>query len=49
MLGSGDGGFGTWWLILSIVIFVLGVAYIYRPWAKRKMDDAAHIPLREDD
>ena len=38
-----------WWLILSVIIFIAGVAYIYRPWAKRRMDEAGKIPFKEDD
>lgn len=49
MFSGGDGGVGMWWLLVSFVIFVAGVWYIYRPSAKRRMNDAGKIPFKEED
>ncbi len=38
----------TWGLVYLIVLFVGMLVYALRPGAKKKFDDAAQIPLRED-
>jgi len=38
----------TWGLIYFVILFALVVAYALWPSSKRKFDEAARIPLRED-
>ena len=49
MTGMGEGGFPVWWLIGCMIVFIGGVYWIYRPSAKKRMDEAAKMPLKEDD
>ena len=39
----------TWGLVLFVVAFAAVVAYALWPSNKKKFDDAARAPLREDD
>ncbi len=38
----------SWGLVYLTVIFVAVVAFVFRPGAAKKYDDAARIPLKED-
>jgi len=38
----------TWGLVYLVILFVGVLIYALRPGAKRKFEDAAHIPLKED-
>jgi cytochrome c oxidase cbb3-type subunit 4 len=38
----------TWGLIYFVGVFLLVVAYVFWPTRKKKFDDAARIPLKED-
>lgn len=38
----------SWGLVYMVAIFVIVVALVLRPGAKRQADDAAQIPFRED-
>lgn len=38
----------TWGLVYMMAIFVGVLIYALRPSAKKKFDDAARIPLKED-
>jgi len=40
---------GTWWLLLLVAGFVVVLVYALRPKNKKKFDEAARIPLDEDD
>jgi cytochrome c oxidase cbb3-type subunit 4 len=39
----------TWGLVLFVIAFAAVVAYALWPSNKKKFDDAARTPLREDD
>tara|TARA_R110000868_G_scaffold124740_1_gene329574 strand:- start:646 stop:795 length:150 start_codon:yes stop_codon:yes gene_type:complete len=38
----------TWGLVYLVALFVGVLIYAFRPGAKKKFQDAAHIPLKED-
>ncbi len=38
----------SWGLVYLVVVFAVVIAFIFRPGARRKYDDAARIPLNED-
>ena len=38
----------SWGLLFMMVVFVGLVAFVYRKGARRKYDDYAKIPLRDD-
>ncbi len=38
----------TWGLLYLIILFVGMLIYAFRPWAKKKFDNAALIPFKED-
>jgi len=38
----------SWGLVYLVVLFVLVVAFVFRPGGKRMAEDAAQIPLKED-
>lgn len=38
----------TWGLVYMVVLFVGALIYALRPSAKKKFDEAARMPLRED-
>lgn len=38
----------TWGLVYMVALFVGVLVYAFRPGAKKKFDDAAQMPLRED-
>jgi cytochrome c oxidase cbb3-type subunit 4 len=38
----------TWGLVYFVVVFLLVLAYVFWPSRKKKFEDAARIPLRED-
>ena len=38
----------TWGLVYLVILFLGVLVYALRPGARKKFDDAAHIPLRED-
>ena len=38
----------TWGLIYLLAMFVVVLVYAMRPGAKKKFEDAARIPLKED-
>lgn len=38
----------TWGLLYLVVLFLGVLVYAFRPGAKKKFEDAARIPLRED-
>ena len=38
----------TWGLVYLVVLFLGVLVYAFRPGAKKKFDDAARIPLKED-
>jgi len=38
----------TWGLIYLSVLFFGVLVYAFRPGAKKKFNDAAHIPFKED-
>ncbi len=39
----------SWGLLYLVIIFVGVVFFVFRPGSKKQSDDAANIPLREDD
>ena len=39
----------SWFLLAMFAFFVIAVAWAFRPGARRLHDDAAGIPLRDDD
>jgi cytochrome c oxidase cbb3-type subunit 4 len=39
----------TWGLLFFVVIFMAIVVYAFWPSNKKKFDDAARTPMREDD
>jgi len=38
----------TWGLVYLVMMFVGIVVYAFWPWSRKKFNDAAHIPLKED-
>ncbi|HEX9701297.1 MAG TPA: cbb3-type cytochrome c oxidase subunit 3 [Rhodospirillales bacterium] len=38
----------TWGLVYLVVLFLGVLVYAFRPGAKKKFEDAARIPLKED-
>lgn len=38
----------TWGLIYLIILFIGMLVYVMRPGAKKKFEDAANIPFKED-
>ncbi len=38
----------SWGLVYMVAIFVIAVAWTFRPGSRRKSDDAANIPFKED-
>ncbi|MEQ8228534.1 MAG: cbb3-type cytochrome c oxidase subunit 3 [Rhodospirillales bacterium] len=38
----------TWGLVYLVAIFIGVLIYAFRPGAKKKFQDAAQIPLKED-
>jgi cytochrome c oxidase cbb3-type subunit 4 len=38
----------TWGLVYFVIVFLLVVAYAFWPSSKKKFNEAARIPLRED-
>ena len=38
----------TWGLLYLFILFCGALFYAFRPGAKKKFEDAAYIPLRED-
>lgn len=38
----------TWGLIYLLAMFVIVLVYVMRPGARKKFEDAARIPLKED-
>ena len=38
----------SYWLAFMVILFVGIVLYTFRPGARRKADEAAQIPLKED-
>lgn len=39
---------GTWGLVYFVLLFLGVLVYALRPGAKRKFDEAARIPFKED-
>jgi cytochrome c oxidase cbb3-type subunit 4 len=37
------------WLVWLILLFVGIVAWVYWPKRKKRLDEAAHIPLKDDE
>lgn len=37
-----------WGMLFLVVLFVAAIAFVFRPGAKKKYDEAAKIPLKED-
>ena len=40
---------GNWYCLLLPLIFVAIVAYVYRPWAKKRYEKDAEIPFEDKD
>jgi cytochrome c oxidase cbb3-type subunit 4 len=40
---------GTWWLLFLVACFAVVLIYALWPKNKKKFDEAARIPLDEDD
>ncbi len=38
----------TWGLVYMVIIFIGVLVYALRPGAKKKFDEAARMPLKED-
>lgn len=38
----------TYGTVYMLILFLLTVAWVYRPQSKKTYDKAAHIPLQED-
>ncbi len=38
----------TWGLIYLVIMFAAVLVYALRPGARKKFDDASHIPFKED-
>ncbi|MEM7652482.1 MAG: cbb3-type cytochrome c oxidase subunit 3 [Pseudomonadota bacterium] len=38
----------SWGLVYMLIIFVIAVAWAFRPGSRRASEDAANIPLKED-
>ena len=38
----------SWGLVYMVAIFVIAVAWTFRPGSRRASDDAANIPFKED-
>jgi len=38
----------SWGLLYLVILFVLCCAFAFRPGSKRRADEAAQIPLKED-
>ncbi|MGF1476017.1 MAG: cbb3-type cytochrome oxidase subunit 3 [Geminicoccaceae bacterium] len=38
----------TWGLVFLIIVFLAVVLFVFRPGAKRKYEENAKIPFRED-
>jgi cytochrome c oxidase cbb3-type subunit 4 len=38
----------TWGLVYLVALFVAVLVYAFRPGARKKFEDAARIPLKED-
>ncbi|MDA1308392.1 MAG: cbb3-type cytochrome c oxidase subunit 3 [Proteobacteria bacterium] len=41
-------GADSWGLVYLVVLFVIVVAFLFRPGAGRVADEAARIPFKED-
>lgn len=39
----------SWGLLYLTIVFILVVLFVFRPGSKQKYDEAARIPLKEDD
>ncbi len=39
----------SWGLLFLVIVFVVVVAYTFRPGSKKEADKIAKIPLKEDD
>ena len=39
---------GLWGLFIFLGVFILGVAWVFRPGASKTYKNCAQIPLRED-
>ena len=38
----------SWGLLYLVIVFVIAVAWAFRPGSKKLADEAAQIPLKED-
>lgn len=38
----------TWGLVYLVALFIAVLVYAFRPGARKKFEDAARIPLKED-
>lgn len=38
----------SWGLLFLVIVFVVVVAYAFRPGSKKQADEIAKIPLKED-
>lgn len=39
----------SWGLVYLVLVFLAVVVFTFRPGTKKRAEDMAHIPLREDD
>ncbi|WP_136656513.1 cbb3-type cytochrome c oxidase subunit 3 [Nitratireductor sp. XY-223] len=39
----------SWGLLFMVIVFVAVVIYTFRPGSKKKADEIAQIPLKDDD
>ena len=39
----------SWGLLFLVIVFVVVVIYTFRPGSKKKADEIARIPLKDDD
>ncbi len=37
-----------WWVVLLVVVFVGIVVWVYRPKNRKRFEDTAKIPLKDD-
>jgi len=38
----------SWGLLYLMIVFIGVVIFTFRPWARKRYDEAAKIPLKED-
>ncbi len=38
----------SWGLVYMVVVFLLVIAWVFRPGARKRSEDASRIPFKED-